>query len=50
MVIPFFALIAVIIGIVLFAVLAGRKKAEGDTLGDPGAQSTNQSFDHHTTG
>jgi hypothetical protein len=48
MVIPFIALLAVIIGIVLFASLAGKKKAEGEDLGDPNARQTNQPSHEHS--
>jgi hypothetical protein len=50
MVIPFIAVIAVIIAIVLFAIFSGKKKAEGEDLGDPGARSTSQPLDHQTAG
>lgn len=34
MIIPFIALIVILTGIVLFMVLAGKKKVEGEDLGD----------------
>jgi len=34
MVVPFVALIAVIIVVILFFVLAGKKKGQGEDLGD----------------
>jgi hypothetical protein len=36
MVIPFIALIAIIVGVVYFLVKAGKKKSEGQDLGEPG--------------
>lgn len=36
MVVPFIALIVIIIGLVLFFVLAGKKKSQGENLGDQG--------------
>lgn len=37
MIIPFIALVVIIIVVVLFFVLAGKKKAEGQDLGEHGA-------------
>lgn len=39
MFIPFIFLIIVVIGVILFFVLAGKKKAEGQDLGEHGGQS-----------
>ena len=39
MVVPFIALVAVIIAVILFFVLAGKKKSQGQDLGDPNAHS-----------
>jgi len=39
MVVPFIALIVILIVLVLFFVLAGKKKSQGEDLGDPRAQS-----------
>jgi len=36
MVVPFIALIIVIVAVVYFLVKAGKKKAEGKDLGEPG--------------
>ena len=36
MVVPFIALIVVIIGVVYFLIKAGKKKSEGKDLGEPG--------------
>lgn len=36
MVVPFIALIIVIVGVVYFLVKAGTKKSEGKDLGEPG--------------
>lgn len=36
MFVPIIALIVVIIGVILFFTLAGKKKAEGEDLGDAG--------------
>jgi hypothetical protein len=36
MVVPFIALIIVIIGVVYFLVKAGKKTSEGKSLGEPG--------------
>jgi uncharacterized integral membrane protein len=39
MVVPFVARIVVLIVVVLFFVLAGKKKSQGQDLGDPNAHS-----------
>lgn len=44
MFIPLIALILVIIGVILFFVLAGKKKAHGDDLGDHARNPTNEPF------
>jgi hypothetical protein len=36
MIIPFIALIFVIIAVILFFVLGGKKKSQGQDLGEPG--------------
>jgi hypothetical protein len=36
MIIPFIALVVIIIGVILFFVLAGKKKSEGTDLGEHG--------------
>jgi hypothetical protein len=36
MVVPFIALIVVIVGVVYFLVKAGKKNSEGKDLGEPG--------------
>jgi len=36
MIVPFIFLIIVVIGVILFFVLAGKKKAEGQDLGEHG--------------
>ena len=38
MVVPFVFLIIVIIGVILFFVLAGKKKAKGEDLGEHGGK------------
>ncbi len=38
MVVPFIALIVIIVGVILFFVFAGKKKSEGQDLGDPGTR------------
>ena len=40
MIIPFIALLAIIIGIVVFMAKAGKRKSEGKDLGDTGRMST----------
>ena len=39
MVVPFIAMIIILIVVVLFFVLAGKKKSQGEDLGDPKAHS-----------
>jgi uncharacterized membrane protein len=39
MVVPFVAMIVILIVVVLFFVLAGKKKSQGQDLGDPNAHS-----------
>jgi hypothetical protein len=36
MIVPFVALIAIVIAVILFFVLAGKKKSEGQDLGEHG--------------
>jgi hypothetical protein len=39
MVVPFVAMLVILIVVVLFFVLAGKKKSQGQDLGDPNAHS-----------
>jgi len=39
MVVPFVAMIVILVVVVLFFVLAGKKKSQGQDLGDPNAHS-----------
>ena len=39
MVVPFIALLIVIVGVVYFLIKAGKKTSEGDDLGEPGKET-----------
>jgi hypothetical protein len=47
MILPFIALVAVLIFLILFFVFAGKKKSQGEDLGDSVRNPANRPFNQH---